>query len=98
MDLVRIFKGVYILPFKLLTTMSPNRLPIYVLIYGLKNASKNYIDISIYDCEKAYEVSSNEQFTMFMPINMNGFDILKISHYLHGYLITNLSDKTKLTE
>ena len=31
---------------------------------------------------------------MHMPINMNGFDILKTSHYLHGYLITNLSDKT----
>ena len=25
---------------------------------------------------------------------MNGNDILKTSHYLHGYLITNLSDKT----
>ena len=73
---------------------SPNRLPIYVLIYGLKNASKNDIDISIYDWEKAYEVSFNEQFTMHMPINMNGVDILKTSHYLHGYLITNLSHKT----
>ena len=31
---------------------------------------------------------------MRMPINMNGFDILKTSHYLHGYLIINLSDKT----
>ena len=29
-----------------------------------------------------------------MPIDMNGNDILKASHYLHGYLITNLSDKT----
>ena len=71
---------------------SPNRLPIYVLIYGLKNASKNDIDISIYDWEKANEISSDEKFTMHMPINMNGFDILKTSHYLH--LIINLSDKT----
>ena len=31
---------------------------------------------------------------MRIPIDMNGFDILKTSHYLHGYLITNLSDKT----
>ena len=29
-----------------------------------------------------------------MPINMNGFDILKTSHYLRGYLIINSSDKT----
>ena len=72
---------------------SPNRLPIYVLIYGLKNA-KNDKDISIYDWEKAYEISCDEQFTMYMPINMNGFDILKTSHSLHGYRITNLSDKT----
>ena len=25
---------------------------------------------------------------------MNGFDTLKTSHYLHGYIVTNLSDKT----
>ena len=31
---------------------------------------------------------------MHMKIDMNGFDILKTSHYLPGYLITNLSDKT----
>ena len=73
---------------------SPNRLPIDILIYGLKNASKNDIDISSYDWEKAYEVSSEEKFTMHIPIEMNGFDILKTSHYLHDYLITNLSDKT----
>ena len=56
---------------------SPNRLPIYIIIYGLTNASKNDIDISIYDWEKAYKISYNKQFTMYMPINMNGFDILK---------------------
>ena len=52
------------------------------------------LDQSIYDWEKAYEISSDEKFTMHMPIDMNGNDILKTSHYLHGYLITNLSDKT----
>ena len=50
--------------------------------------------MSIYDWEKAYEISSDEKFTMHMPIDMNGNDILKTSHYLHGYLITNLSNKT----
>ena len=29
-----------------------------------------------------------------MQIDMTGNDILKPSHYLHGYLITDLSDKT----
>ena len=73
---------------------SPNRLPIYVLSCGLNNASKNDIDISFYDWEKGYEVSSDEKFTRHMPIDMNVFDILKTSHHLHDYLITNLSDKT----
>ena len=50
--------------------------------------------MSIYDWEKNYELSSDEKFTMHMPIDMNGNDILNISHYLHGYLNTNSSDKT----
>ena len=29
-----------------------------------------------------------------MPIDMNGFDILKTSHYLDGHLDTNSSNKT----
>ena len=29
-----------------------------------------------------------------MPIDMNGLDILRTSHYLHGYLNTNAQDKT----
>ena len=28
-----------------------------------------------------------------MPINMNGFDILKTLHYLHIYVITNEQNK-----
>ena len=65
-----------------------------ILCYGIKNAALNDLDMSIYDYEKAYKVSSDEKFTMHMPINMNGFDILKTSHYLQGYFITNSSDKT----
>ena len=49
--------------------------------------------MSIYDYNKSYEIVS-ETMKMHIPIDMNGFDILKTSHYLHGYLITNLSDKT----
>ena len=44
--------------------------------------------------EKAYEILSDEKFAMHMQIDMTGNDILKPSHYLHGYLITDLSDKT----
>ena len=67
---------------------SPSKLRIYALIYGIKNEFLHNLDQGIYDWKKAYEISSH------MPINMNGFDILKTSHYLHGYLITNLFDKT----
>ena len=73
---------------------SPSKFRLYALIYGIKNEFLHNLDQSIYDWEKAYEISSDEKFTIHMPINMNGFDILKTSHYLHGYLITNLSDKT----
>ena len=66
----------------------------YFVCYGIKNATINDLAISIYDWKKAYEVLSDEKFTMHMPIAMNGNDILKTSHYLYGYLITNLSDKT----
>ena len=66
----------------------------YFVCYVIKNAALNDLDMSIYDWEKAYEVSSDEKFTMYIPFNMNGFDILKTSHYLHGYIITNASDKT----
>ena len=35
---------------------SPNLLPVYVLIYGIKGEAKNDLDMTIYDYEKAYEV------------------------------------------
>ena len=63
---------------------SPTRLTIYVLIYGIKDSSKNDISMDVYDYEKAYEIL-NEKFTIHMAINMNGFDILKTSNYLHGF-------------
>ena len=56
---------------------SPLSLPMYFVCYGIKNAALNNLDISIYDWEKAYEISSDEKFTMHMPIDMNGNDILK---------------------
>ena len=49
--------------------------------------------MSIYDFDKSYEIV-NETMKKHIPLDMNGFDSLKTSHYLHGYLITNLSDKT----
>ena len=47
----------------------------------------------MYDFDKSFETVT-ETMKMNIPIDMNGFDILKTSHYLHSYLITNLSDKT----
>ena len=71
-----------------------NSSPTKLRIYDIKNDALHNLDQSIYDWEKAYVISSNEKFTMYMPVDMNGFDILKTSNYLHGYQITNLSDKT----
>ena len=71
-----------------------NSSPTKLRIYDIKNDALHNLDQSIYDWEKAYVISSNEKFTMYMPVDMNGFDILKTSNYLHGYLITNLSHKT----
>ena len=73
--------------------LSPNLLQLYVIIYGIKGEAKNDLDLTIYDYEKAYEVVNN-QFQMHVPINMNGNDILKPTHYLHGDLNTNAQDKT----
>ena len=72
---------------------SPVLLPIFVLIYGIKDEAKSDLDMTIYDYEKAYEVANNE-FQLHVPINMNGNDILKTTHYLHGDLNTNAQDKT----
>ena len=49
---------------------SPSLLPLYVLIYGIKGEAKNDLDMSIFDYEKAYEVSNNN-LQIHIPINMN---------------------------
>ena len=49
---------------------SPVLLPIFVLIYGIKDEAKNDLDMTIYDYEKAYEVANNK-FQLHVPINMN---------------------------
>ena len=46
---------------------SPTLLPLYVLIYGIKGESKNNLDFTIYDYEKAYEVVINSK-CMFLLI------------------------------
>ena len=72
---------------------SPNLLPIYVVIHGTKNEAKNDLDFSIYDYYKSYDII-NETMQMHIPIDMKGNDILKTTHYLHGYLNNNTQDKT----
>ena len=49
---------------------SPVLLPIFVLIYGIKDEAKNDLDFTIYDYEKAYEVANNK-LQIHIPINMN---------------------------
>ena len=49
---------------------SPVLLPIFVLIYGIKDEAKSDLDMTIYDYEKAYEVANNE-FQLHVPVNMN---------------------------
>ena len=57
---------------------SPQLLPLYVLIYGIKGEAKNDLDMTIYDYEKAYEVVNNK-FQLHVPIEMNGNKILGLS-------------------
>ena len=57
---------------------SPQLLPLYVLIYGIKGEAKNDLDMTIYDYEKAYEVANNK-FQLHVPIEMNGNKILGLS-------------------
>ena len=64
---------------------SPNLLPVYVLIYGIKGEAKNDLDMTIYDYEKAYEVANN-QFQLHVPIDMNNNKITGLA------LATNDSD------
>ena len=49
---------------------SPVLLPIFVLIYGIKDEAKSDLDMTIYDYEKAYEVANNK-LQIHIPINMN---------------------------
>ena len=49
---------------------SPQLLPVFVLIYGIKGEAKSDLDMSIYDYEKAYEVADNK-FQLHIPMNMN---------------------------
>ena len=56
---------------------SPVLLPIFVLIYGIKDEAKSDLDMTIYDYEKAYEVANNE-FQLHVPINMNNNKITNL--------------------
>ena len=49
---------------------SPNLLPVFVLIYGIKGEAKSDLDMTIYDYEKATEVVDNN-FQFHVPVNMN---------------------------
>ena len=49
---------------------SPVLLPIFVLIYGIKDEAKSDLDMTIYDYEKAYEVANNK-LQIHIPIIMN---------------------------
>ena len=64
---------------------SPNLLPVFVLIYGIKGEAKSDLDMTIYDYEKAYEVANN-QFQLHVPIDMNNNKITGLA------LATNDSD------
>ena len=57
---------------------SPTLLPIFVLIYGIKGEAKSDLDMTIYDYEKAYEVTKNE-LQMHVSINMNNNKIIGLS-------------------
>ena len=57
---------------------SPVLLPIFVLIYGIKDEAKSDLDMTIYDYEKAYEVV-NTVFQMHIPMNMNNNKISGLS-------------------
>ena len=69
---------------------SPKSRPLYFACYGIKNALQNNVDISIYDFDKSYEIVSKTM-KMQIPFDMNGFDILKTSHYLPIYQTKLLS-------
>ena len=64
---------------------SPQLLPLYVLIYGIKGEAKNDLDMTIYDYEKAYEVANN-QFQLHVPINMNNNKIMGLPGFFPCYI------------
>ena len=64
---------------------SPNLLPVFVLIYGIKGEAKSDLDMTIYDYEKATEVVDNN-FQSHVPVNMN------------DHKITGLAPATKDTD
>ena len=57
---------------------SPVLLPIFVLIYGIKDEAKNDLDMTIYDYELATQVTDNK-FQLHIPINMNDNKITGLS-------------------
>ena len=57
---------------------SPNLLPVFVLIYGIKGEAKSDLDMTIYDYEKAYEVANNK-FELHIPLEMNNNKITGLS-------------------
>ena len=71
--------------------LSPQLLPLYVLIYGIKGEAKNDLDFTIYDYEKAYEVANNE-FQLHVPINMNNNKIIGLlPSYIWGDTSSSIS-------
>ena len=61
--------------------LSPNLLPLYVVIYGIKGEAKNDIDFTICD----YEVANN-QFQLHVPINMNNNKIMGLPGFFPSYI------------
>ena len=66
--------------------LSPQLLPLYVLIYGIKGEAKNDIDFTIYDYEKAYEVVNNE-FLLHVPIDINNNNILNLPSTINNKVL-----------
>ena len=77
---------------------SPPTLPIYVLIYGIKDEPLNNIDLNIYDFEKYYEIRSLKYFKMHMPIDMNNQPTINLGEpagFKDAVSITSLSSIIK---
>ena len=75
---------------------SPTLLPVFVLIYGIKDEAKSDLDMTIYDYEKAYEVVNNK-LQMHVPLNMNNNKIINLANAVNDgdavskkYLFTSI--------